>query len=134
MTFTDFMAPGIIMTIVHSMALGSLQFWSFIMGFAFLSARERKPRASSDHFPCLSLSQSLLLFTHNQQPHIQNPQSKLSAPKNFPKISQKVPKELEFQKIQEFPKFIHLCLQTTWKYLTRAYRWNPFRACFSSLR
>ena len=29
MTFTDFMAPGIIMTIVHSMALGSLQFWSF---------------------------------------------------------------------------------------------------------
>ena len=69
--------------------------------------------ASSDCFPCLSLSQSLLLFNQNQHSHIQNLQSKLSAPKKFPKNSQnsqknsqKIPKKFpkNSQKIQEFPK------------------------------
>ena len=117
----------------------------------FLSGREHKPCAASDRFPCLSLSQSLLLFTQNQHPHIQNPLSKLSAPikfpnssqrtpkelpknsqrvpKNVPKITQKIPKEFPLnspkipqksQKIQEFPKSIHLTYKLP-ENISRAY-------------
>ena len=96
---------------------------------SLLSERELKPCA----FPSLSLSQSLLLFTQNQHPHIQNPPkqafSSQKIPKEFPKNSQRVPKEFppksqkipkripkkiqknsqkNSQKIQEFPKIIHL--------------------------